>query len=805
MQTLLQDLRYGLRMLLKKPGFTLIAVITLALGIGGNSAIFSLLNAVLLRPLPYPGSERIMQIGPEWPGTFTGVSEVKFIFWREHNQSFEAIAATQGIGSGVNLAGGDEPEYVPGLRVSVDFFRALGAGPAFGRSFTKEEDSPAGERVVILSDGLWRRRFGSDKGLIGRSVLLNGKNYTVVGVMPPGFQYTSPVDVFVPMRTNPTSRDAGHNYTVIGRLKPGVTQAQALADMQLVFAKFKAAYPKMLWPGETGIRVRPLLESQTAGVRSLLLILLGAVGFVLLIACANVANLQLARAAARQKEMAIRLALGAGWGRIVRQLLTEGVLLALVGGAAGLLLAVWGVGVLVALIPEGMIPRAAESGLDGRVLAFTLTTAVVSGLLFALAPSIQAARVDVNHSLKEGGDKGAAGAGRGRLRSVLVVAEIALSLVLLAGAALLIRTFANLRQVDPGFDPRNVLTFQIAPNGPKYETTAENAEFFRRALERIKSLPGVEAVAVTSNLPLGQYLNLSVEVEGRPDTLASVECRMITPEYFRVMRMKLRQGREFTESDNASAEGVVIVNEAYARRFLANADPLGWHLGVAGVKPLRIIGVVNDVKQFGLNSLAPSTVYVPIDQIPDKLLLLARRFVTMKFAIRTAGNPLSLSAAVKSDMLRLDPTLPVTSLRSMEQIVAHALAPDRLNMTLLGVFAAVGLILAAVGIYGVMLYTVAQRTHEIGIRMALGARPSDVLKLVVGEGSKLALMGVALGLAGALALTRFLSSLLYGVRPMDPVTFVAVSVLLTGVALLASYIPARRATKVDPMIALRYE
>jgi predicted permease len=809
MDTLWQDLRYGLRMLAKHRGFAAVAVLTLALGIGANTAIFSVVNAVMLRPLPYPQPERIMQISPEWLADFAGVSPPKFNFWREHAQSFEAMAATQGIGSGVNLAGGNEPEYVPGLRVSVDFFRALGVNPAIGRGFTKEEDSPTGERVVILSDGLWRRRFSASQEIIGKTVSLNAENYTVVGVMPPRFQYFSPMDVFIPMRTNPASRDEGHNYTVIGRLKPGVTSAQARADAQLVYEKFKAALPNMLWRNETGLRVVPLLESQTAEVRPLLMILLGTVAFVLLIACANIANLQLGAAAARQKDMAVRLALGAGWGRIVRQLLTEGVLLALLGGAAGLLLAVWGVDVLVALIPDGMIPRAAESGLDWRVLGFTLATAVVSGLIFALAPAIQAARVDVSHSLKEGGGRGAVGAGRGRLRSVLVIAEVALSLVLLTGAALLVRTFANLRQVDPGFDPRNVLTFQVAPSGANYDTTAEVDEFFRRALERIKGLPGVEVAAVTSNLPLGAWLNLTVEIAGYPDTASSTEYRIVTPEYFRVMKMRLKQGREFTESDTAGAESVMIVNERYAAHFFPNADPLGQHVivqrGVEGVRPSRVIGVVNDAKQFGLDSSAPTTVYVPLSQVPDRLLAMARRFVTMKFAVRTAGDPLGLVAAVRSEMRQLGPLLPVTSLRSMEQIVAGSLASNRLNMTLLGLFAGIGLVLAAIGIYGVLSYSVAQRTHEIGLRMALGAQERDVLRLVIKQGMIPICLGVALGLGGAFGLTRLMENFHFGVSATDPATFVVSALVLAGVALLACYVPARRATRVDPMVALRYE
>ena len=809
METLWQDLRYGLRILIKRPGFTAVAVVTLALGIGANTAIFTVVNAVLLRPLSYPEPERIMAIWPDRPGSsFQGVSEPKFIFWRDQNQSFEAVAATQGIGSGVNLSGGDEPEFVSGRRVTADFFRVLGVSPVLGRGFTKEEDSPGGERVAILSSELWRRRFGGKPAIVGQAVSLNGEAHTVVGVLPPGFQFASPANVIVPMRTNPASRDEGHNYTVLGRLKSGVTGAQAAEDLKLVFAKFKAAYPRMLWQREEGIRVQPYLESLTAEVRPLLLILLGAVGFVLLIACANVANLQLTRAAARQREMAVRLALGAGWGRIVRQLLTEGVLLALVGGVAGLLLAIWGVNLLTAMIPEGMIPRAVEIGFDRRVLVFTLLTAVVTGLIFALAPALQAVRVDLNHALKEGSGKGATG--RGKLRSALVVVEVALSLVLLVGAGLLIRTFSNLLGVDPGFDPHHILTFQVAPNGERYDTTAKQADYFRRALEKIRSLPGVEAAAVTSNLPLGQWLNLGVEIAGRPDSSQSTEVRLVTPEYFRVMKMKLRQGREFTEGDTEAAEPVAIVNEAYVRRNFQNASPMEQRLliGRTGRQPskvFQVVGVVNNLKQFGLASSAPATVFIPFVQTPDQVMLTARRFVTMKFAVRTSGDPLSLSAAVRRELLTVDPLLPVTDVRSMEQIVSRSVAFERFNMTLLGVFGAIGLVLAAVGIYGVMSYVVAQQTREIGIRMALGARGSDVLKLVVGHGMLLALIGVIIGLAAAFALTRLMSTLLFRVSATDPMTFATISLLLAGVALVASYIPARRATKVDPMIALRYE
>jgi len=807
MQTLWNDLRYGARMLLKKPGFTLIAVFTLAVGIGANTAIFTVVNAALLRPLSYPEPERIMRLAPDWPNaSFRNASEPKFVFWREHSQSFDGVAATIGIGSGVNLSGGGEPEFVSGVRVSADFFRVLGVNPAIGRGFTKEEDSPNGERVAILSHGLWRRRFGADPSIAGKGVSINGDSYMVVGVAPQDFRYgDGQLDVFVPMRVNRASLAQGHNYTVLARLKAGVTREQAQAEMKSVFDQFKAAYPNQIWRNEVGIRVEPYLASLTAEARPMLLILLGAVSFVLLIACANVANLQLTQATARRKEMALRQALGASRWSLARQLLTEGVLLALFGGGAGLLLAAWGVEALTALLPQGLIPRSGEIGFDWRVLAFTFGAAVLTGLVFALSPALQAARVDINRALMEGGGKGAVGGERGRMRSALVVAEIALALTLLAGAGLLIRTFANLRQVDPGFDPGNVLTFEVAPNGERYETTAQNADYFRRALERLRILPGVESAAVTSNLPLGAWLNFGVGVAGKPDSVASTEIRMITPDYFKVMKMSVRRGRGFNEADSAGAPPSIIVNEAYARRTFPNADPIGQSLTVEETQAYQIVGVVNDVKQFGLGAPAPRTVFIPLAQVDDRLMRAARRFVTMKFAIRASGDPLALSAAVKQETLKVDPSLPLTNMRSLEQVVGRSLAQQRFNSTLLSLFAAIGALLAGVGVYGVMSYVVTQRAHEIGVRVALGARAGDVLKLIVGKGLALALAGVALGLGASYALTRLMKDFLFGVEPNDPMTFGLVALSLTMVALVACYVPARRATNVDPMVAIRSE
>ena len=803
MNDLWQDLRYGARMLMKNPGFTLIAVMTLALGIGANTAIFTVVNAVLLRPLAYQEPERIMALWPDRESSsFQGVSESKFVFWRAQNQSFDSLAATQGVGSGINLAGGNEPEFVSGLRVSADFFRVLGVTPALGRGFTAEEDAPGGERVVILSHELWRRRFNADPAQIGRSISLNGNDFIVVGVLPAGFHYSERGDVLLPMQIDPATRAEGHNADVLGRLKPGVTQVQARADLQRVFAQFKAVNPGMLWRGERGIRAEPYLASLTEPVRQLLLILFGAVSCVLLIACANVANLQLTRAAGRKKELGIRLALGAGGWRLARQLVTEGVLLALLGGGTGLLFAVWGVEALVSLMPEGLIPRANETGFDVNVLVFTLGTAVLVGVLFALAPALRARSLDLNGVLKDGMGKGSTSGERGRLQSVLVVAEVALALMLLIGATLLLRTFSNLSQVQPGFDPHHVLTFEVAPNGTAYDTAAKQDAYFRRALERIKGLPGVESAAVTSNLPLGAWLNFGVGIAGKPDSLRSTEIRMITADYFNVMKMAVRRGRAFIEADNNGAAPVVIVNETFAKQMFPDSDPLGQTLSVQGTKVHQIVGVVNDVKQFSMRAESPATIFIPVSQVDDRVMRAARQFVTMKFAIRTMSEPLTLSGPIRQEMLKVDPTLPLAKIRSLEQIVAGSLAPERFNTLLLGLFASIGMVLAAVGIYGVISYSVALRTHEIGVRMALGAQWHDVLKLILKDGMLLVTFGIAFGLAGAFALTRVMKEFLFEISTTDPLTFTLVALLLVGVALLACYVPARRAARVDPMTAL---
>jgi putative ABC transport system permease protein len=667
-----QDVRYAVRILRKHPAFTAVSVITLALGIGANTAIFSVVSAVLLRPLPYPEPERLMQIGRSYGGNEVyPASEPKFIFWRENNQSFEAMAATQGFGSGVNVSGGGEPEYVEGIRVSSEFFRVLGVLPVAGRIFTKEEDSPSGERVVILIDGLWRRRYGADEKMIGKTVTLNGVNHAVVGILPPSFQYTSPADLFMPLALNPASREGGHNLTVIGRLKRGVNQAQALTDMRFVAEKFRATFPQMISEDES-INLVSRQESLVQSSRLSLLILLGAVAFLLLIACANVANLQLTRAAARQKEMAIRLALGAGWWRVVRQLLAEGMVLALSGGVAGLLLALWGLHSLMALIPPGMVPRLNELSFDWRVLFFTLSIAILTGVVFGLTPALQATLVDVAHALKQGSSRSSVGAVHSRLRDTLVVTEVAVTLMLLIGAALLVRTFANLRGVGPGFDSQHVLTFQVALSGPQYDTTAKVTEFYRQALEGFGSLPGVEVAAVTSSLPLIGQFNLPYAFPGDAEPKGAVQYRMISPDYFRVMKIALRQGRGFSASDTPGSAAVVVVNEAFAHQNFSNVNPLGQQLCVGcgyGDPAMRsVVGVVSDTKQSSLSTPAPPMVFVPFAQVPDALNARLKQFVATNFVIRTIGDPMQVAASARREVQRLDAALPVRNVRPMAEV-----------------------------------------------------------------------------------------------------------------------------------------
>lgn len=811
MDSFVKDLKYAFRSLTRYPNFTVIAAITLALGIGANTAIFTVVNAVLLRPLPYPNAERLTMVGTSTPSTpIFSVTRNRFLYWRERNTSFDGLTTFRSASLPfINSKG--EPDYASVLRVSEDFFKVFAVEPQLGRTFSDEESVNGGPRAVIITVALWKSYFASAPDVAGKSLKLDNIDYPVVGVMPEGFWFETEADVITPLQLG-TSQEVlagGFNYPVVGRLKSGVSRDQALAEMKLIAQQFVAAYPAQQLKNETA-NVMGYQDFMVGEIRLPLIILLSAVAFVLVIACANVANLQLSRAVARGREIAIRVAMGASRWRVIRQLLTEGLLLSLVGGVAGLLLAVWGVAAFETMIPERLIPRAEHIGFSPFVFLFTAVVSIFAGVVFGLAPAFHSTRVDLSHALKESGRTGSAGAGQSHFRNLLVVSQVSLALVLLIGAALLIRTFANLRSVDPGFDSSHLLTFQISPRGPQYETTAQLTQFNQRAMEKIDALPGVESVATTSTLPLRRWLNLPMEFDGKPDQIVSAEWRMVSPNYFDTMKMRVTQGRNIADSDSETSVGVVVVNEAFAKRHFKDVSPLGQRITIgkpmgkdlARPDPLEVVGVVSDSKQMSLRDPALPTVYVPTLQVPNALM---ENFRSFFFVIRTTGNPLSYADAVRREMFALDSQQPLRNVRTMDEVIATSISAQRFNMTLLALFGAIGLVLSAVGIYGVMAYTVSQRTREIGIRMALGAQLKDVLQLVLSYGMKLTLIGVAIGLGGAYALTRVLKTLLFEVKPTDLTTFVVVSLALIGVALLACYIPARRATKVDPIETLRYE
>jgi putative ABC transport system permease protein len=801
MNTLLQDLRYGIRMLIKNPGFALVAVIALALGIGANAAIFSVVNTVLLRPVPYEDPDRLMVLTENQPPKFPefSIAPGNFIDWQKQNTVFERLVAING--TAFNLVGeGAEPERLRGARVSAGLFEMLGVNPVHGRTFLEEEDQPGRENVVIVSSGLWKRRFSADSNVIGQPITLSGISYTVIGVMPPSFGFPDrATDVWAPIAF--TARDAqvhgGHFLSVIGRLKQGTTVEQARTEMSAIAGRLAEQYPDTNtgW----GVDVFPMQEYEVRDIRPALLVLLAAVALVLLIACANVANLLLARATTRQKEIAIRSALGASRGRVARQLLTESVLLALVGGVVGVLLAQWGIGSLLALAPAEL-PRVKEVSLDSTVLGFTLLLTLLTGVIFGLVPAMQSSRVNLNETLKEGG-RGTTG-GHHRVRAGLVVTEVALALVLLIGAGLLIRSFYRLQQVNPGFNSSNALAVTVSLPGRKYQQPEQRAAFFTQLIEKVSTLPGVAAVGASQTLPIqGDYL-LGFIIQGRPPfppgQEPSTNYYSVTPDYFRAMGIPLLRGREFTEQDRTGATRVVIINEEMAKRHFPDEDPIGKRIHVTqGPETFReIVGIVGDVKQYGLARPTTLQTYEPFLQTP---------YSSMTLVVRADGNLAPLGGAIRSQVLAIDKEQPISRTKPLEEVVSESVAKQRFSMLLLGIFAAVALVLSAVGLYGVMSYSVTQRTHEIGIRTALGAKQSDVLKLVVGQGMVLALTGVGIGLLAAFGLTRLMSVLLFGVSATDPLTFVALPAVLTLVALAACFVPARRATKVDPMTALRYE
>jgi putative ABC transport system permease protein len=815
MKDLFQDLRYSFRLLFKNFGFTVVALITLALGIGANSAIFSVVNSVLLKPLPYKDPERLVMMNHHYPklDLKASVSAIGYTHYRDNNKTFENITAFTSWQ--VNLTGAGEPERLSGIAVTPTFFPTLGIDPARGRVFGVDEDKPGQNKVVVFSDGLWRRRFGADPNILNQTITLNGESYNVIGIMPPGFQFGrefgQAVDLYAPLTFTDaqmqTRQWRNEFLSVIARLQPNVTFEQAQAEMDSIAANVREQYfggGDATDPASWGLLLRSVHELVVGDIRPALLVLLAAVGLVLLIACANVANLLLARAASRQKEVAIRVALGASRLRMIRQFLTESVVLALIGGTLGTLLAVWGINALLKLNND-LIPRSQEIGLDNRVLLFTIGLSLLTGVLFGLVPALQSSRTDLHDTLKEGGRSGAGGTKRG-IRSALVVAEIALALVLLIGAGLLIRSFTKLQDVSPGFNPESLLVMQVSLPGNQYNEPQKVDNFFQQALQGIQTLPGVQAVGVASTVPMsGNNSSGSFAIEGRttqPGEMSPWGNRWLAgATYFQTMNIPLIKGRYFDDRDVATAQPVAIIDESMQRKYWPDEDPIGKRISFQRDpqgNPIwrEVIGIVGHVRHRGLEGESPVQYYLPHRQLTGS---------GMFVVVRTEKEPSSLASAVRGAIQSVDRELPVYRVTTMEQVIADSMTQRRFAMTLLGIFALVALILASVGLYGVMAYSVTQRTHEIGIRMALGAKTGDVLKMVVGQGMVLAVIGLGIGLLAAFGLTRLMTTLLFGVSATDPLIFAILPLLLAGVAIAASWIPARRATKVDPMIALRYE
>jgi putative ABC transport system permease protein len=804
MERLFQDLRYAIRMLIKNSGFAAISILALALGIGANTAIFSVVNSVLIRPLQFSEPDRLLMTYATDPSI--GQERIPFcvadfLDWRSQNRVFEKVAAFSS--NRFTYTGGESPEQLPGAWVTADFFEALGQQPELGRTFLPDEDQPGRAPVVIVSHGFWQRRLGADPNVLGRQITLNNNAFSIIGVMPPGFTFPErDNELWAIERLDTPSRRGPYYMWGIGRLAPGATIVEARAEMDSIARRIQQETRSTKNDGTfTAIG---LTERIVGNVRPALLVLMAAVIFVLLIASANVANLLLARAAAREKEIAIRQALGASRARLIRQMLTESVLLAAIGGAIGLLLAQWGIDALLALSPED-IPRLNEIKMDGRALGFTILISILSGVVFGLAPALQSSKINLNDTLKEAGRSNTESASRRRLRNALVVSEIALSLVLLVSAGLMIKSFVNLQNVSPGFNAENILTMQLSLPRSKYTNSAQTTAFYSQLLEKVEALPGARSAAISISLPpnnLEVSDNFSIEEHptpaGESDPIAPIV--FVSSKYFATLGVPLLRGRVFTDNDRDGAPPVVIVNDALARQYFGAEDPVGKRFkeGTASGDNLwmEIVGVVGNVKYTGLDAKEEPAYYLPFLQNPIRFMYLA---------VRSDSNPTALLASIQDEVRTLDKDLPIARARTMSELLSESVAQPRFRSLLIAIFAGVALMLAAIGIFGVISYSVSQRTHEFGIRMALGANPGDIVRMVLVQGLKLALLGAGLGLAGSYAATRLLSSLLFNVSPTDPLTFVGIATLLTVIALLASYIPARRATKVDPMVALRYE
>jgi putative ABC transport system permease protein len=814
-----RDLRFAVRSLGKTPGFTVIAILVMAVGIGVNTAVFSVIDTILLKPLTYPDPQSLVQLMNTGPhGSFPMANVPKFNIWRQQTSIFQQVAGYDWGGAGNNLTGGDTPQQVQAIHVTADYFSLFGAPLAAGRTFTTAEDSPNGGHVAVLSYGLWQSRFGGKPDVVGRTIQIDGLPYLVVGVIGRGFVTDPAGDLWLPYQFDLTSRDMAHFFTVAARLKPGTTLQQANAQLALAAEQFRRTYAGALGPHD-GFGVISLQESIVGDTGSSLLVLLGAVGLVLLIACANVANLLLVRASARRRELATRAALGAGRWQIVRQLLSESLVLSLAGGFLGLILGAVGVRLLLDISPEAL-PRIGEGGsavtLDGNVLLFTFGVSVVTGILFGLFPAISASRPNLVTALNESNSRSGVGFRSSRIRSVLVVSEMALALVLVIGAALLIRTFMKLQAVDPGFDTHHVLTMSMSISGDRFQKTDPVARVVRDGTERLKAVPGVTSVAATCCLPLHNSFGQPFDIVGRPKgnapSTGAGGYNSISWDYFEAFKIPILHGRSFTEQDDASAPGVVMINEAMARRYWPKGDPLQDRLlaGVGGGpafadRPRQIVGIVGDTHDVALNVDPFPTMYIPIAQMPDAETALNSRVAPLWWAIRTNVDPHTLVKPVSTALRESSGGLPVAHIHTMEDLVVTNTSRQRLNMLLLSIFGASALLMAAIGVYGLMAYSVQQRTQELGIRMALGAQASTLRNMVIRQGMALTLIGVVIGIGGAFWLTHFLASFLFGVKALDPAAFILTPLLLSGIALLAIWIPARRATRVDPITSLRFE